>query len=105
MRAIDVGELLKRLNQLYEEQGLTTVFTGDDWTDGASSLFGDIVEIINEQSTIEPVNRGRWVEDICCNDIVMCNACGNEAYFDLDVGTYILFDYCPHCGAKMGGDD
>ena len=67
--------------------------------------FQAVLEFVREQPTIEPVQRGKWVEDITCNDIVMCNACGNEAYFDLDIGTYMEFDYCPHCGAKMERDE
>ena len=53
---------------------------------------------------VELVSHGEWVEDICCDEVIICNACGNEAYFDLDEGTYIEFDYCPFCGAKMVGE-
>lgn len=51
---------------------------------------------------IQPVKRGRWLH---FNDdgIVFCSACEHEAYWDTDYGQQ-LFDYCPYCGADMGGD-
>lgn len=61
--------------------------------------------INNNMPTIEPVKRGKWVEDICYDEVIICNACGNEAYFSLDAGTYMVFDYCPYCGAKMESDE
>ena len=32
----------------------------------------------------------------------ICTNCRNEAIFDCN-DEYILSDYCPNCGAKMGG--
>lgn len=75
-------------------------------TDGLPTPEEAKAEIVEHWNTrFKPVERGAWVEDINCNDILMCNACGNEAYFDLDEGTYVLFDYCPNCGAKMDAED
>ena len=67
-------------------------------------LFKAVKAVVEHCPTVDPIKHGEWVEDICCDGIFICNSCGNEAYFDLDEGTYILFDYCPFCGAKMGGD-
>jgi hypothetical protein len=107
MRVIDVEELLKRLNQLYEEQGLTPEWTGDDWDDGAGSIFIDIVEIINEQP-IEPVKRGKWEIHLLENGghifgkSLLCSECG---FFWREELYRKNFKYCPNCGAKMDGDN
>lgn len=107
MRLIDVDELLKKLNQLYEEQGLTPEPTGDDWDDGAGSIFDDIVEIINEQPTIEPVKRSKWINTYGDtpydardkNNWWHCSECKYPAT------TLFKSPHCPCCGAKMECDN
>lgn len=50
----------------------------------------------------EPVRSGRWNyrhEDDWC----YCTACGVDA--EGSGGECLETDYCPHCGAKMNGDD
>ena len=101
MRLINVDELLKRLNQLYQEQGLTSECTGDDWIDGAGCLFEDIVEIINKQPTIEPVKRGKWLEAKCFDDGFW--VCSNCKFHSQATIAYELYKYCPVCGVKMEG--
>ena len=100
MRLVDADEFKEKLGFLQKEcEANQNYMTGV-----IHGAFQCCIEVIDKQPTIEPVERGAWVEDICCNDIVICNACGNEAYFGLDEGTYVLFDYCPNCGAKMDAE-
>ena len=42
------------------------------------------------------VRHGKWI-DGKCGHYKICSECKQIADFD--------FDYCPHCGAKMGGKD
>lgn len=51
---------------------------------------------------VVPVLHGRWVKTIGENGVTSacrCNLCGFED------NRYSLFNYCPNCGAKMGGDN
>lgn len=91
MRLIDADELKE---EMLEES---------DWWENADVWVAH--NVIDKAPTVVPAKRGEWVEDICYEEVIICNACGNEAYFDLDKGTYINFDYCPNCGAKMESDD
>lgn len=48
---------------------------------------------------VAPVVHGRWVpfHSEAAGDIQYCSAC--------EIGFDAKTDYCPHCGAKMGGGD
>lgn len=53
---------------------------------------------------LEPVDtltHACWVKD---EENVKCSACKHEAFVDDDF-TYVLFDFCPYCGAKMDGEN
>lgn len=96
MRLIDADAVVKDLEWQMDTHN-------PDWSWTNSAMCYDLIEYLDKVPTVEP-KCGEWVEDITCNDLVMCNACGNEAYFDLGIGTYMEFDYCPNCGADMRGD-
>jgi len=60
-----------------------------------------------------PVVHGRWkavTEDMVTYKRI-CSCCGKEAPYDmrdedpLSEGYYMLYPYCPWCGAKMDGKD
>ena len=53
---------------------------------------------------VEPVKHGEWLNDDDEWKFYKCSICGNEAYWDTDYGQQ-LFDFCPHCGAKMDGKE
>lgn len=60
-----------------------------------------IIEAI-PAADVQPVRHGRWVKTIGENGVTSacrCNLCGFED------NRYSLFNYCPNCGAKMGGDN
>lgn len=54
---------------------------------------------IDAAPTVDPVKRGKWVEDV--GGMPICSCCKHPAYHLM---RYTLFDYCPFCGAKMGGE-
>ena len=47
-----------------------------------------------------PVKHGHWINE---NFYTRCSACGNMAIYD-KYGQEVESDYCPRCGAKMGGE-
>ena len=67
------------------------------------------VEKFNEitpTSDVQEVVRGEWIKITDVDIRLMgrqikevhykCSVCGGESYFDTN--------YCPHCGARMGGE-
>ena len=81
-------------------------YLGLDGDDAREENLGEIVtfEDFDRQETVdaEPVRHGRWgdVSDYY-DTIYRCSACSEE--FTLIEGTPQdnLYNYCPHCGAKM----
>lgn len=53
-----------------------------------------------------PVVRGRWetVEDWDGDEYYKCSVCGAETFCDGDPDDNDYL-YCPHCGARMDGED
>lgn len=100
MRTIDADVLkgkLIEMQQVYNEPY-------EHYDNGFQDAVSQIDDALDNLPTIDPIKHGEWVEDICFDERFICNSCGNEAYMDFDEGKYVLFDYCPNCGAKMGGD-
>ena len=52
---------------------------------------------------VAPVRRGEWASE---ETAVTCTACGRSYDTDFEIKRNVIrdFDYCPNCGAKMGGD-
>ena len=100
MRVIDAEAVIQKLEELQARR----VADGSLLAGATHQIIQWCIDIIMQQPTAETEKRGAWVEDICCDDLVMCNACGNEAYFNLDKSAYVLFDYCPWCGTKMDAE-
>lgn len=78
-------------------------------SDKQKALVGRILFMIDNMPTInvEPVKHGRWkhseTEGLPTNRFV-CSEC----YGLTIVSTYrnrCMFNYCPHCGAKMDGGE
>ena len=64
-------------------------------------LLEDVIWEVDAQpaADVAPVLHGRWVpfHSKAAGDIQYCSAC--------EIGFDAKTDYCPHCGAKMGGGD
>ena len=52
---------------------------------------------------VEPVRHGRWIDETFSFSRPRCSVCG-ELCIGLHAFSYVLTDYCPHCGARMDGE-
>lgn len=80
-----------------EKYGLTNGVVWGRHTGLAICIASEIAEI--PAADVAPVVHARWMpfhSDVA-GDIQYCTACG--------VGFGAKTDYCPHCGARMGGSD
>lgn len=61
----------------------------------------EVIEIIEKQPTanVAPVLHGHWVYDHWCE--FKCSECGEPSNSKPYKGKE---NFCPNCGAKMGGD-
>ena len=68
----------------------------------ASEVINDFEEVIDAVPTadVAPVKHGHWIYE---NFYTHCSVCGKMAIYD-KYGQEIESDYCPRCGAKMGGE-
>ena len=101
MRAIDGDALRERLQNL----------AYDDWNQGITISFadacGEIIEVIEEQPTIEPERKtGQWIrwyetkEDETGTEYIphcRCSECGTE----YDPHSSKVISFCNVCGAKL----
>ena len=71
----------------------------DDYAKGFQAALLAIMSI--PSADVAPVRHGRWINE---NFYTHCSACGKMAIYD-KYGQEFESDYCPHCGAKMGGGD
>ena len=72
----------------------------------------DCIKAVKELPAVDaaPVKRGRWIEYPLClgyvgaysDDHIVCSNC-KSVWSIIDNDTE-RFDYCPHCGAQMGGE-
>lgn len=97
MRLIDADELL-------------TAFPVDDEPTLTKSCVRMTIQHMPSVDAV-PVVHGRWkavTEDMVTYKRI-CSCCGKEAPYDmrdedpLSEGYYMLYPYCPLCGAKMDG--
>ena len=72
----------------------------------------DVLEIINEvpATDVAPVVHGKWVSlTDCSNAGVYCSVCQKkvwkEDYAWCNKENQVRSPYCPHCGAKMDGEE
>ncbi len=92
-------EWLKRipLKDLSDGRGLCRVIFEDDFKRAIKKIpKGIIVDV-------DPVRHGRWINaypDIEPNPMFMYGIC-SECGFEQGISKYL--NYCPNCGAKMGG--
>lgn len=88
MRMIDANTLKKS----FEEDG---------------HLSNYIEEFIDNAPTIdaEPVRHGRWIQSKTVYAYHNCSLCKVPHKMQMSCNVYVLLKYCPHCGAKMDGDD
>lgn len=113
MRLIDADALIK---QQYEILGCDPMYY--QGLEASKSQY--LIEFLERAQTVDavPVVRGEWIVDECdtSDDVPSyawiefhCSEC--NADYGLEEGQYswyryekIPYNYCPNCGAKMGGE-
>lgn len=92
MRLIDANKLRKAV------ESLPNCYNGFSDTYDKACIIG----VIDEQPTIEPVKRGKWIYD---NQFhwyrASCSECGYKRVTDIKAEKWNDWSYCPNCGAKM----
>ena len=100
MRLIDADKLIYALEKRIEK------VDDESFVEG---MLESIIEI-NSQPIVDakPIIYGEWLGfpealqfDALTDDEIACNVCGHS--FSMLSNDTEEFDYCPHCGAKMGG--
>ena len=85
---IERGLAIAKLNALKAIEPLSTMAD-------AKQLLADM-----PAADVAPVVHGRWIEEF---DEMKCSVCRREwNYCDNETNT---FNYCPNCGARMGGGE
>ena len=87
--------------------------TGISWVGGTENipLFLDINEIVAIiqldtilSADVAPVKHGHFRSLTFSNDTIICSEC-KMAYNIFETNGAENFNFCPHCGAKMDGDE
>lgn len=106
------GEMVSRMEkqEMIDILRGKTQYTGTRWQQ-AKDVQKDFDEIADYLQNAAPVRHGHWELDDKYY-VWKCSKCGKNPSTTKDLnGTgYIptrreLWDYCPHCGAKMDGKD
>ena len=99
MRLIDADALVEDIKneiddnkEIYPDDKVSIIFRAGMKT---------VIRIVKNQDTVDPVKHGEWifVEDLV--SYIKCSECGDDICW---VNTKRP-KYCPHCGAKMDGDN
>ena len=74
----------------------------------ARALYNAKEAVLSEGETmynVQPVKHGKWiyVGSVRSWDEIKCSAC-NSAFSTEDRDLILNWDFCPHCGARMDGD-
>ena len=72
-----------------------------------SHAYADFIEDIENQPSadVAPVRHAKWVLiDECVNEGVYCSNCHKKVYRVEYANQKVKSNYCPNCGAKMGGN-
>lgn len=79
---------------LIDRQALYAAFESLDW-------YYDAIKTIEDAPTVEP-KRGKWIYK---KGKPYCSECGSaKPYFDGEILSYWVGDYCRMCGAFLGAD-
>lgn len=93
MRLIDADALFPDAN----DQMGKPVLAHDKWGTSLSQLRA----YISKQLTVDPVKHGHWTNAGVNNEcfwLMQCSVCRGLAS---QVAEHFVYEFCPHCGAKM----
>ena len=99
---IDRGDLIEwlkriRLIDLSDGRGLCRVIMEGDFKKAIKKMPKGII------ADVAPVQHGQWVS-VLHKLARVCSVCNRDEpykFADIDADVY---DYCPHCGAKLDGE-
>lgn len=79
-----------------KEQAIELLHYNSD--EKCAAIIADVEEL--EPADVAPVVRGEWLNGKTFLENAVCSNCKTtyEAY-------YSKYQYCPRCGARMGGED
>lgn len=99
-----MGEYIKReaAVKAVEKYGLTNGVVWGRHTGLAICIASEIAEI--PAADVAPVVHARWVSVAGKRDRICSRCLHNEPYKNADDDAEV-FEFCPHCGAKMDGGD
>lgn len=93
MKLIDADQFKAKLLSFMDRKAPTPSET--------DCILDGVLNLLEEQPTIDPVKHGRWVYGSSSENIrVMCSECGYKVNYFWD--SWQDAKYCPNCGAKMG---
>lgn len=77
---------------------------GDELTDGYNDGIDMAITVVSGLPTVDavPVVHGHWKEDTGGYGFWLCSHCG---FVSEASAADLLYKYCPHCGARMDGED
>lgn len=100
---IDRDELLRELTKRRAEKEHDRNLGSGFYRQGYLEGFDDAIKIVDSvpPADVEPVRRGTWkpTEAPFMNECEDCSVCGYRAVWGH------RYNYCPHCGAKMEGEN
>lgn len=87
--------------RLIDADTLWEIFENAGWCDNADR---DVAQDLLDKAPsvdAEPVRHGRWVQKKTITAFHHCSICGATHKMQASCNKYVLFRYCPFCGAKM----
>ena len=98
MKFVKIEDVEKILGDIYESMGSSR----HNWYDPLRK--NDVEEWwwSNDKNN-DFVEHGHWISHNDDGVYHECSNCGVHDYWNTS-NVYIMFDYCPDCGAKMDGD-
>ena len=92
-----MGDLINRTEAI---SNLRKWLNFPDYNKGERNIIACAIAMLEELPSAE--RKGKWIERGFY--LPECSECGGKAY-GLHAFDAVKSDYCPHCGARMDGED
>lgn len=63
-----------------------------------------VIKHLKQMRAINPVEHGKWIS-VPSKRARICSVCGCDEPYKFADKDANVFNYCPHCGAKMDGNE
>lgn len=94
--------VLKALDDLYREQVMSKCSTKEECKNLRLGVLKAIC-VVKELPTVDAVRHGKW-KSVGGKLSRFCSICGHDEPYKFADNNAHIYNYCPHCGAKMDGD-